>query len=642
MAALFFSSPLIAQQDSSALLNEVVITAHKSARKQSETGKVVTVIGRDQLERSSGRQLGDVLNTVAGVTIIGSNNAPGTNLTSSIRGASAGNTLILLDGIPVSDPSVISNYFDLNFIAIDQVERIEILKGGQSTLYGSDAVAGVINIITRKNIKTPLKARAGLAGGSYGTFKQDLGLSGQFRRLNYSLAYNHLSTDGFSSATDSSGNGHFDKDGTNQHASQLQLGYQLSDKWRLQAMGRYNSYRADLDASGFTDERDYIVRNKQAQGGMGLVYQHEKGSLQVNYNFNYVERRYTDDSSYKSNPYVDFSRSGYIGRTHFAEAYHTMRWKQWELLTGFDFRAHNTYQYYFSQGPFGPYESGPWTAAMEQYSPYASLLFKTTGGFQTELGGRLNIHSEYGSNFTFNLNPSYRLNATSQVFANLYTAFKAPTLYQLFDPAAGNTALEPEKGLIAETGISFMPIQKLDLRVVGFWRRSRNTIQYITVDPVNFISRYQNISEQTNYGVELEASYKSQKWTILGNYTYTDGKINSPYDGTGAALGKDSSYFNLYRIPKHALNLQLGYAFNSKFSANLQSRTVSDREEFIYGSTPLTLKGYTVLDLYTEYRIKEKGKLFVDLRNITNTRYTDWRGFNTRRFNFMAGVSWEI
>ena len=187
-----------------------------------------------------------------------------------------------------------------------------------------------------------------------------------------------------------------------------------------------------------------------------------------------------------------------------------------------------------------------------------------------------------------------------------------------------------------------MPVQKLDLRVVGFWRQSNNTIQYITVDPVNFISRYQNISEQTNYGVELEGSYQVGKWTIRGNYTYTDGRTKSPYDGTGAALGKDSSYFNLYRIPRHALNLQVGYAFSSKLFVSLQSRTVSDREEFIYGSAPLTLKGYTVLDLYGEYRIKEKGKLFVDLRNISNTRYTDWRGFNTRRFNFMAGVSWEI
>jgi vitamin B12 transporter len=110
----------------------------------------------------------------------------------------------------------------------------------------------------------------------------------------------------------------------------------------------------------------------------------------------------------------------------------------------------------------------------------------------------------------------------------------------------------------------------------------------------------------------------------------------------GAVTDRDTSYFNLFRIPEHALNLQLGYAFSSEFSINLQSRTVSDREEFIYGSTPLTLKGYTVLDLYAEYRIKAKGKLFVDLRNITNTHYTDWRGFNTRRFNFMVGVSWEI
>lgn len=639
MAAILFSSHLIAQQDSSKLLNEVVVTANKFERKQAETGKVVTVIGRDQLERSAGRNIGDVLNTAVGTTIIGSNNAPGTNLTASIRGASAGNTLILLDGIPVSDPSVNNNYFDLNLISIDQVERIEILKGGQSTLYGSDAVAGVINIITRKATAAGFKLNGTLAAGTYGTFKQDIGATGRKGKLNYSAGYTHLGSTGFSAATDEEGGNDFDKDGIDQHSAQFQLGYQLSEAIRLQLMGRYNNYKADLDASGFTDEKDYTVRNQQGQTGLGLHWKHKHGQLQFNYNFNYVERRYEDDSSYRSSPYLDYSRSGYIGRTHFAEVYHNLSFKNWELLTGFDYRAHNTYQHYMSLGPFGPYETGPWTAKMHQYSPYASLMLKTTTGFNMELGGRLNIHSEYGTNFTFNANPSYRINARAQVFANFYTAFKAPTLYQLFDPAAGNTGLDPEKGSVAETGISFAPAKGLDFRVVGFWRRSNNTIQYLNVDPANYISQYRNIARQENYGVELEGSYRYEKWTIRGNYAYTDGKTRSAWDGTGSSLGKDTTYFNLYRIPKHALNMQLGYAFTEKLFVNLQSRTISDREEFIYGDVPETLKGYTLIDLYTEYQFDSRFKAFVDLRNITNTKYVDWRGFNTRRFNFMAGVT---
>ena len=128
LAAVIFSNQLKAQEDTT-LLNEVVITTNKYPKKQSETGKVVTTISREQLERSGGKTLPEILNSVTGTVIIGANNALGTNQTVSIRGASAGNVLILLDGIPVNDPSVITNYFDLNFLTTDQVERIELLKG---------------------------------------------------------------------------------------------------------------------------------------------------------------------------------------------------------------------------------------------------------------------------------------------------------------------------------------------------------------------------------------------------------------------------------------------------------------------------------------------------------------------------------
>ena len=641
LAALFSGSHLLAQQDSSNLLNEVVVTANKVPHKQSETGKVITVIGRDQLDRAGGQQLGDVLNSIAGTTIIGSNNSPGTNLTASVRGASAGNTLILLDGIPVNDPSVNTNYFDLNFISLDRVERVEILKGGQSTLYGSDAVAGVINIVTRKSASDKLVFDAALSAGTYGTFKQDLGLSGKTKRWSYSLGYTHLLSQGFSAASDTAHNQAFDRDGINQHASHLQISYQLSQKSSIQLMGRLNRYLADLDASGYVDEQDYTVRNDQAQAGLGWIYKHQRGTLHANYNFNYMERRYHDDSTYRSSPYTDYSRSSYIGRTHFAELYSDWNWKGVQLLSGFDFRANNTYQYYISSGPFGPYESGPLRANMQQYSPYANLRYKT-GPWQFEAGARLNIHSEYGSNFTYSLNPSINVANNIQLFGNFYTAFKTPSLYQLFDPAAGNRELNPEKSWIGEAGIALPLTKEWQVRAVGFWRNSRNSIQYVNVDPVNFISQYQNLSRQETYGVELETVFQQDQWTIRGNYTYTDGRTKSSIDGTGTILSKDTTYFNLYRIPKHAFNLQVGYQITPALYVQLRSHSISDREEFIYGDQPATLKGYTILDAYAEYHLRGQIRLYMDVRNFTDTQYTDWRGFNTRGLNFTIGGKMSI
>ncbi|MEO5997131.1 MAG: TonB-dependent receptor plug domain-containing protein, partial [Chitinophagaceae bacterium] len=149
---LLCSSSLLAQDSTKTkLLDEVVVTATKTPIKQSLTGKVITVITRQELESNNGRTLGQVLNQQAGLVINGALNSPGTNQTIFMRGAATGRTLILMDGIPVNDPSLIGNEFDINLVSINDVQRVEICRGAQSTLYGSDAIAGVINIITIKN-----------------------------------------------------------------------------------------------------------------------------------------------------------------------------------------------------------------------------------------------------------------------------------------------------------------------------------------------------------------------------------------------------------------------------------------------------------------------------------------------------------
>ena len=643
VAATIFSSQLFAQQDSTVhALDEVIVTASKYPQKRLETGKVVTVINARELSRSSGRTLMEVLNTVAGVTISGANNNAGTNQTVSLRGSSAGNTLILLDGIPVNDPSVITNYFDLNLLSIDQVERIEILKGGQSTLYGSDAVAGVINIISKRPTAKKLAFNAGLSAGSYNTFKQSLALNGMRRLLDYSIGYTHLRSRGFSSAMDTIGDQDFDKDGFEQHATNARLGIRLSSKLKLLLSGQYNFYRTDLDNTAFTDEKDFTVRNRNAQAGAGITYTHRLGALHANYSYNYTRRAYLDDSIYKGSPYVDYTRSRYSGSTHYAEIYNNMKLSHWDLLTGIDYRGNHTDQFYFSTGPFGPYEPPVLTASMNQWSPYASLQYRGDNGFNLEFGGRWNYHSEYGSNFTYTFNPSYVIGKRYQLFANLYSAFKAPTLYQLFDQAAGNADLRPEKAVIAEAGAAGDVARGLHTRVLGFYRNTRNAIQFIIVDPNTFESQYRNVSSQRDYGLELELSYTMGKFTARGNYTYTDGKTRSGYDGTGAPLGKDTTYYNLYRIPKQAWNISLGWQATEELFLSTQMHAVSKREEFIYGAVPETLRGYALIDVYVEYLFRKELKCFFDCKNVGNKKYVDLLGYNSKRFNVNAGIQFKL
>ena len=640
VSAVIISSILQAQDTTSNSLDEVILTASKYPKKQSETGKVVTVINRQQIEKSSGKTISELLNLVAGTTIIGANNNLGTNLTTSIRGSSAGNVLILLDGIPVNDPSVISNYYDVNFLTLDQVEKIELLKGGQSTLYGSDAVSGVINIISKKAADKRTFVSGNFTGGSYQTLKQSVGIGGKGNNVDYLVNYTHLSSDGFSSAYDKNNTGIFDKDGYNQDALNGRFGFSAGKRIKATLFGTYSKYTTDLDAAGYIDERDFTSENINKQAGAGVVYTLNKGAIHVNYNYNSTERCYIDDSSHKSSPYVDYSKSNYLGGTHYAEMYGNWKLNQWELLVGGDYRFNNTEQSYWSTGPFGPYAPPTLNAKMNQISPYASVVYKNNN-FYLELGSRLNIHSEYGTNGTITFNPSYLIKNKAKIFGNVYSAFKTPTLYQLFDISAGNTDLKPEKGIIGEAGVELISIKSFKARVVGFYRTTKEAIVY-TFNPSTFESKYLNAAKQTNFGTELEAAYTKGKLTVTANYTYTNGKTTTAFDGTGSPIKKDTSYFNLYRIPKHVFNLNAGVQVTKAIFVSTQIHSVSRREEFVYGGVPEILKAYTIIDLYTEYKFTQHAKLFLDLKNIGNKQYFDFVGYNTRGLNFTTGVSFQL
>lgn len=640
LAAVIISNQLIAQDTARLQLDEVVVTANKYEQKQSTTGKVLNIISRQQLERSGGKTLCEVLNTLPGLTMIGANNVLGTNQNISIRGASAGNVLLLIDGIPVNDPSAITNYYDLNFINIDQVERIEVLKGGQSTLYGSDAVAGAINVILKKADKK-ITVFGGVTGGSYNTLKESIGFGGQQKNTHFSINYTHQSSDGFSAATDKNKVGGFDNDGFKQHALNGRFGFSPAKNLKINFTGTYNNYFADLDAAAFTDEKDYTVKNDNKQLGTSAVYTLKKTTIHLNYNFNHVIRRYNDDSLYQSSPYSKFARSSYTGRTQFAELYGNWKINNFELLIGADYRWNNTDQWYWSTGAFGPYAPPALHAEMKQVSPYLTLAYNQDNGFGAEIGGRYNDHSVYGNNVSFNFNPFFVIKDKAKLFANIYSAFKTPTLYQLYDQSIGNSSLTPEKSTVAEAGVKFLSLKKLNARVVGFYRQAKDAILY-TFNPSTFAGKYLNASKQTNYGIELEGGFAHKKVSITANYTYTNGKTTAAFDGTGAPLSKDTTYYNLYRIPKHTIHIDFGVQATPTIYCSIKSRSASKREEYVYGAAAETLKAYVVFDVYGEYKMGKETRLFLEINNIAGNKYVDILGYNNRGFNFNTGINFRL
>ncbi len=634
-AAVMFSSYVQAQEDTSIkTLDEVVVTATKSEVKQSQTGKVVDVITQEELQKSFGKSLGEVLNEQPGLTINGADNNLGTNQTIYTRGASSGNTLILLDGVPLYDASGISSEFDINNFALENIERIEILKGTQSTLYGSDAVAGVINIITKKGGGKPFNLNIDHSIGSYHTYNDAVSINGSNGRgQTYFISYNKIYSNGFSSAYDSTGKNNFDKDGFDQDAFMINYGFKPFKKTSVRILGKYNNNHFDVDAGAFQDDKDYTNHNNNAIAGAIIDYKLKKGFIRLQYNYNRFNRNYVDDST-DIGGYSKYQKGKYNGTSNFAELYTSLNLtNHLELLTGADYRQNSSSQLYIYLPDYG-FPSLPISAdsaKTNQFSYYASLMFKQKKGFNMELGGRYNHHNIYGSNFTYSANPFYIFDKHYKIYANVSSGYRVPSIYQLYSEY-GNKDLKPELTTSFEGGLQYFS-DNINARITGFARDGKDVF-YFYSDPVTYANNYINADKQQDYGIETEAQINfSQKVAAILNYTYVDGKVITT-EGTG----KDTSYFNLYKRPKNVLNLSLNFQATKGLFISAKLKTASKAFEPKYNGPSYELKGYYTLGLYGQYNFSKKFNIFADFQNITGQKYFVTTGFTTKGFNFDAGA----
>lgn len=601
-----------AQDKSVAILNEVVVTASRTPKKISEIGKVVRVISAETLSRSQGRTLHEVLNNVAGITIGGNGANPADVKAVYMRGASAANTLILIDGIPVNDASEISGEYNISAISVDLIERIEILKGGNSTLYGSDAVAGVINIITKKG-SGKLSANVLATAGSYDTYKQVLGLQGEIK--NTSIAFNASNTDSenFSSAKPATTMSNFDKDGFHQKSLNFNLGQKISNRFSLRANFQANNNVADLDNGAFDDALDYTYSKSSFLAGIGGRLILDKGVINVNLSQNNINNQYNNQGSITNN----------YGNIAHLEANLNYKFNGFlDLASGVSFRKLSTEQN-------NPYSS-KLIAKNRMASAFTSLFFRTNTGFQAELGGRVNEHSEYGNNFTYTLNPSYLFADRYKVFVNLSSAYRVPSLYQLFSDY-GNLALEPETTTSFEAGFDLNFSQNLNLSLSYFNRDIENVIDFGQIASNRF--GYINQNRQKDNGFELELGYKPISiFSLNAFYAYVDGNIETP----------TKTEFNLFRRPKNSYGLNAALDLSKKISMNLIYKRTGDRlDRYFDGASFKTveanLDAFNMLDAYIQYKPKANLTLFTDVKNLLNEDYVELSGYNAKGLNFNAG-----
>ncbi|PTQ96864.1 vitamin B12 transporter [Mucilaginibacter yixingensis] len=612
-------------------LNTVVVTATRSPKTLKEIGRAVTVISAEQIKQSQGKTLPQLLNLVPGLMFSGVTNAPGQATEVYLRGASAGNTLILIDGFPVNDAQSIAGNYDLNSIAMDQIDHIEILKGSGSTLYGSDAVAGVINIITRHAQGKGVKAAVQLNGGSYNTFRESADINGMVNQTGIAVNVSNTDSRGFSAAAPPSGNTlPFDNDGFYQRSISANISQYVSSAFTLKGNLQLSRNTGDLDFDAFTDDKDDTYKRTFMFAGLGAAWTLPAGSLLVNASQNNV---WSDYNNLPSDNFNTASASQNLGRVSNIEAVFNYTFdKNWSITSGADYKYYNTIQHsaYRTDG-YNPPPSSVYGSS-NITSVYTSLFFKA-GIFHIETGARYNHHNTYGDNFTYTINPSVYVFDRLKVFGTIASAYKAPTLYQLYAAPYGNSALKPEKTTASyEAGFEWEVIKKVLTFNTAFYQRKIKDA--ITTDS-KFV--YQNINRQNDKGFESELGFKKDKLTASAYMTYVVGKQTN-------AAGVEVN--NLYRRPKNTYGANASYQVLPTFVVGLDYKYMGDRQDQDFNSPPypaiVDLKHYNLLNAHLQWQATKKLMLFTDLNNILNKTYIEWYGYSTRKINFMSGLKYQF
>jgi vitamin B12 transporter len=639
VAALINSSYLFAQQDSSKILEEVTLTASRFPSKSLQTGKVVILISKEEIEKAGSKSLSQLINEQGGIYINGALSNPGKDKSIYLRGARVEHTLITIDGVPVYDATGIGSNFDIRNIPIENVERIEILKGSQGSLYGSDAIAGVINIITKKPAEKKLAVDGNLSYGSYETLRAGAGISGKNNKLDYRIGYSFFRTEGISEAV-APISWIPEKDGSSQHGIQAGMSVQVNERIRLQPFIRFSSISAELDQDANVESIDFTNDIKNLQAGIKNEFRLGKGNLKQLYQYTHTKRDYLNDSTDFNAFYEKYSYSHFSSGEHFADVYYVHPFGKFTATLGTDFRASSTEQtsYYDYSGGGSP-DTLPTPAKQSQVSLYGAANF-SSHDFSVEAGGRFNHHSKYGSNGAFNLNPSYVIHNQLKIFSNISTGYRVPALYQLYS-IYGNKELKPEESLNLEGGMQwFAKENKGFLRATYFQRNVKNLIVFYTSP--SFVSYYINRDKQKDHGIELDGKLDLGIFSFKAFYSYVDGKIETK-KGT-----KDTSYFNLLRRPKHAASLNTGVQLTASLFTSLQVIYNSKSEEVYFdpatfSANPVTLTDYVLFNFYTEYALPGKHLVvFADLRNIGNNYYRESYGYNTPGFNGYGGLRFKF
>ena len=611
-------------------LEEVVITDSRFNLNKENSGKVITKITSKDLEKQRGQSIAEIIGRTAGVEINGVRSNAGQNLNYFIRGGRNRQVLILINGVQITDPSSISNDYDLRLLNAAQVESIEILKGASSTLYGTGAATAVINIKLKDASKKPFNLNLNSMLGTNQTanendyavedFRNSVSVDGSLNKLNYLASFGQQFTDGLSAVANGT-----ESDAFNSYSANLNMGYTFNSKFKINTYASLDRFKADFDDSFMLEDADNKSLSTQERLGISSELKYKKGSVTVNAAYTDLEREIVSDF-----PSIFNAESIVVdgfNRYNFNDTFYT--------VLGINYQSSQMESATIPFGETGFSQSiNPETAQFNIIDPYFNVVYVSDFGLNVNGGLRVNNHSEYGSHLVYSLNPSFRFDLDIGYFKSLTsysTAYITPSLYQLFEPSFGNPDLQPEENRTIEIGTELVITDLGSFSLVYFNRKETNFINFI--DTGNFVFQYQNVNKTfTASGLEFVTQFKVGK--------ALDFNLNATYTSLNEDLG--------LRIPELKVNTRLDYRLNPKTALGLSYQYNDERDDLVFNNQTfendiIALESYGLLDFYISQKLLEnKMTVFANVTNILNENYQELFGFATRGRGINLGFNLRL
>lgn len=621
-ALLSGAATAIEQQES---LDQITVTAARTALPIESAGSAITIIDRAEIERRQARYVTDLLRAVPGFAVSQAGGA-GSQTQVRVRGAEANHVLVLIDGVRANDPAA-GDEFRWEYLTTGNVERIEVVRGPQSALWGSDAVAAVVQVITRSGGDD--RALGGyVEGGAENTLNGSFHGNVGGERWSVGFSVERLSTDGFNISR----NGN-EQDGADIDSASLSMALDATDtvsiEFGLRSVDAYSEFDAvDFFTTGLPEDTDVATDIRQNYARLGVSIGAEEQRLR-----HHLRARYYDSDN---RDLVSGAEASSAGSDRVAVAYQADIRLGKNLLavaleherTGFEQRG---------QTLFGSLDQDQ---SMDVSSAVTDLQLYSGESLSWLLSARFDDNSDFEDALTGRVSMAWALGDDTRLRANVGTGRKNPTFIERFGffpgQFIGNPELKPEQSTSYEIGIDFRAFDAADVQLTVFLQDLENEINGFVFDPDTFLATAENMpGSSTRRGAEVAASWSpASNIRLAASYTYTD---SSEQD----FLGNDVREL---RRPRHAGSVHASYVFGQEQSTiTLAADYNGTRSDIFFPPFPepsqiVTLGNYWLVDLAGRHSLSRNVTLFARLSNLLDSEYEQVYGYRTQGRSAFAGV----